>query len=51
MSLSRVIVSISEIDVICEVRDFESPFVHYRLEPIGAAGEVVAPATTFNQRN
>jgi hypothetical protein len=26
MSLSRVAISISDIEIICEIRDFESPF-------------------------
>jgi hypothetical protein len=51
VTLRRVAISISDIEIICEIRDFESPFVHYKLEPIGAAGEVVACATTLRLRN
>jgi hypothetical protein len=51
MTLSRVVTSISTIEAVVEVRDFDSPFVDYKLEPIGAAGEVLPPGNTFNRRN
>jgi hypothetical protein len=47
----RVITSISDIETVCEASDFESPFVHYRLEPIMAVGKVLHACSTFNLRN
>lgn len=50
MTLSRVAISISEFDVICEVRETDSPRVGFDI-PRGQVIKVSMPVDTFNQRN
>jgi hypothetical protein len=51
VAIRRDIVSVSDIETVCEVRETDSPFVRYKFEPIGAAGEVLHACSTFNRRN
>jgi hypothetical protein len=51
MTLRRVAISISDIETVVEAREIESPFVRYKLEPIGAAGELCTPIQSLRLRN
>jgi hypothetical protein len=50
MTLSRVITSVSDIETVVEVRDFDSPFVGFDI-PRGQVIKVSMPVDTFNRRN
>jgi hypothetical protein len=51
VAIRHVVTSISDIEIVVEAGEFESPFVDYRLEPIGAVGDVCTPVQTLRLRN